>query len=168
MPCLLFQIPIAMDHTPKPPKQYVAAFMHLLDTLPIVPKKLVMQLFHRQSNAQYVTFFGYILRIGGILLHDNNFPNIDVQSAEPQLDLKRPCLYIYFNLVKAVYLHYRGATDQAKECCERMFMVIKDNFKDVPDWQMVLWSYWLVHRQVSYFCKWNSVDRVQKYGKFRY
>ncbi|PTB43833.1 hypothetical protein M441DRAFT_43968 [Trichoderma asperellum CBS 433.97] len=105
-----------MDHHLNPA---AAAFMQLLDTLPIIPKKLVVELSHRQFKAQYATFFGYIMRIGGILLCDNNFPDIDVQSVEPQLDLEKPPIYIYFNLIKAMYLHFRGATDQARECYYR-------------------------------------------------
>lgn len=147
---------MAMNYTPKQPPLYLnrhaAAFMGLLDTFPIMPKKLVVLSYkQRLYDTQYDTFFGYVLRIGGILLRDNNFPDIDVQSVEPQLDLEKPYLYIYFTLVKAVYLHFRGITDQANQCCEKMYMVIVDNCYDSPVWQMVIWSYWLVHRQVSYF-----------------
>lgn len=149
-----------MDHTPTPPQliHHATVFMQMLDTLPIMPKEMVMELSQRQFNAQCATFFEYISRIGAILSRDNSFPEINVQYVEPQL--KQHSLYIYFNLVKAMYLHFRGITDQARECCEKTFLVIKNNYKNSPGWHMVIWSYWLVHRQVSYFFKEDPADRL--------
>lgn len=149
-----------MDHTLNSPQlSYHDAFVEMLDTLPIMPKKLVTELSQKQFDTQCATFFGYILRTGAILLGDNRFPDIDVQSVEPQLESKEHIFYIYFNLVKAMYLHFRGITDQARECCEKTFMVI-NNTKKSPTWKMVNWSYWLVHRQVSYFFIGDSADRL--------
>lgn len=151
-----------MDHTLKPPQlsYHAAVFMQMLDTLPIMPKKLVVELSQRQFDAQCATFFGYILRTGAILSGDNSFPDINVQSTEPQLEFKNHLLYVYFNLVKAMYLHFRGITNQARECCEKTFMVINNSFEKSPAWNMVIWSYWLVHRQVSYFFIGDSANRL--------
>lgn len=134
----------------RPPQQdfirYLNAFKEFLDALPIIPIQLIIEV------TQYAAFFEYILRVGAILSGDTIIPDVDDQFVELPLDLKQPFIYVYFNLIKAVYFQFRGMTDKGKECCEKTFLAIHNILEQSPydpDLDMVIWSYWLVHRQVS-------------------